>query len=125
MPERHIKFLADAPLFLEVDNMLFVHGGIKTWTKACENSAETLLWDRGLVGDVMRGITPLTHYDMVYVGHTPTPNYGSSTPITTNGITMMDTGAGWGGRLSIMDINTHKCWQSDPAKELYPGEMGR
>lgn len=117
--------MSQALPYFELDNCLFVHGGIRAWTRASENTIDTLIWDRGLIEAAMLGIAPLTHYDMVYVGHSPTPNFGSSVPITTNGVTMLDTGAGWSGKLSIMDVNTHQWWQSDPAKELYPGEKGR
>ena len=37
---------------------------------------------------------------------------------------MIDTGAGWEGRLTIMDIETKQFWQSDLVTDLYPG-MGR
>jgi len=37
---------------------------------------------------------------------------------------MMDTGAGWSGKLTIMDIDTNEFWQSDVVKDLYP-EGGR
>lgn len=37
----------------------------------------------------------------------------------------IDTGAGWSGKLTIMDIDTKEYWQSDFVKELYPDEKGR
>jgi serine/threonine protein phosphatase 1 len=37
----------------------------------------------------------------------------------------IDTGAAFTGKLTIMDIDTRQFWQSDPVKNLYPGETGR
>ena len=37
----------------------------------------------------------------------------------------LDTGAGYRGRLTIMDIDSKKYWQSDNAILLYPNERGR
>ena len=35
----------------------------------------------------------------------------------------LDTGAGWSGKLTIMNVNTHEYWQLDLSSELY-GIMG-
>ena len=37
----------------------------------------------------------------------------------------LDTGAGFKGKLSILDIDTGDYWQSDPLNDLYPNEIGR
>ena len=37
----------------------------------------------------------------------------------------LDTGGGWLGKLTIMDIDTKQFWQSDFVYELYPEEKGR
>jgi serine/threonine protein phosphatase 1 len=37
----------------------------------------------------------------------------------------MDTGAGWDGCLSIMDINSKEFFTSDPVPSLYPEDSGR
>ena len=37
----------------------------------------------------------------------------------------LDTGAGWDGKLTIMDIDTLRYWQSDNVKTLYKDERGR
>jgi serine/threonine protein phosphatase 1 len=31
----------------------------------------------------------------------------------------IDTGAGSRGRLTIMDVDTHEYWQSDPVNDIY------
>jgi hypothetical protein len=37
----------------------------------------------------------------------------------------MDTAAGWGGKPSIMDVNTQQFWQSDLTSDLYPNVIPR
>lgn len=37
----------------------------------------------------------------------------------------LDTGSGFSGKLTIMDIDTKEFWQSDFVRELYPNENGR
>ena len=37
----------------------------------------------------------------------------------------LDTGAGFRGKLTIMDINTKEYWQSDNVNEIYVNERGR
>jgi len=37
----------------------------------------------------------------------------------------MDTGAAFQGRISVMDVQSKKYWQSDMVQQLYPGEIGR
>jgi serine/threonine protein phosphatase 1 len=58
----------------------------------------------------------------VYIGHTPIPY---ARPIQSSEIWMMDTGAGWSGVLSLMDIDSKEVYISDPVPHLYPGVNGR
>jgi serine/threonine protein phosphatase 1 len=37
----------------------------------------------------------------------------------------LDTGAGWFGKMTIMDVKTKGFWQSDIALDLYPEFKGR
>ena len=66
----------------------------------------------------------LEQFEEIYIGHTaihgerPEPeNYGN--------LWNVDTGAGWHGVLTIMDVDTKEYWQSDRSKDLYPDEKGR
>ena len=79
----------------------------------------------------------------VYIGHTSTgnwkikphlPEYQYSeqpkqgpilVPMNRCNVWNMDTGGGFEGRLTIMDIDTKEFWQSDNLKDLYPNERGR
>ena len=79
----------------------------------------------------------------IYIGHTSTgcwmikphlPEYQYSeqpkqgriiVPMNRCNVWNMDTGGGFEGRLTIMDVDTKKFWQSDNMKTLYPNERGR
>ena len=79
----------------------------------------------------------------IYLGHTSTgcwlikphlPEYQYSeqpkqgriiTPMNRCNVWNLDTGGGYEGRLTIMDIDTKEFWQSDDMKSLYPNERGR
>lgn len=61
----------------------------------------------------------------IYIGHTPTLYYDVDIPMQGCNVWNIDTGAAFTGKLSIMDIDTRECWQSDPVKDFYPGETGR
>ena len=79
----------------------------------------------------------------VFIGHTTTgnwlvkphlPEYQYSeqpkqgriiVPMNRCNVWNLDTGGGFEGRLTIMDIDTKEFWQSDDMKSLYPNERGR
>lgn len=127
VPEEHLRFLKEARLYYEWENKLFVHAGIDPKIPVQHNSVQTLLWDRNLSRMVLdfhlKGIdVNLTPYEEVFIGHTPVP---SEKPIHCCGVWLMDTGAGWSGRLSMMNVNTRELFSSDPVPELYPGIKGR
>ncbi|HDR89474.1 MAG TPA: serine/threonine protein phosphatase [Bacteroidetes bacterium] len=130
MPEPHRQLLENArPFFLENDR-LFVHGGFDPGTPLEEHDADMLAWDRELIQQAMELAgqnedTRLTGFTEVYVGHTPTIRYGSDRPIKVGEIWLMDTGAGWTGPLSMMDIGTHEIFQGDSPSSLYPPSSGR
>ena len=130
IPETHIKLLSKACYYYEDNNKLFIHGGFDLNKKITEQDTINFLWDRSLIYSAFRHhnsqISQLTGYNEIYVGHTPTLNFGKSTPMKVCEIWMMDTGAGWpGGILSMMNINTGELFQSDVVQTLYPGIKGR
>lgn len=126
VPPEHMQFLEKAhPYFLQGEK-LFVHAGIDTQVPLEKQSLQTLLWDRNLVRTAMqlhaKNISGnLTGFTEVFVGHTPIP----APPARMCEIWMMDTGAGWDGPLSMMDIDTKELFMSDPVPELYPEVQGR
>ena len=125
VPDSHIALLAQAALFYQLDNKLFVHGGYNPEMDIHKQDRDILLWDRTLIRSALMHKNQgdekqLTPYDEVYVGHTPTINFGEKFPIKACEVYLMDTGAGWpGGVLTIMDIDNKTFFQSDPVDELY------
>jgi len=115
VPVTHQDFFNHAKDYHIEDNMLFVHGGFDI-QKGVENTDKhTLIWDRELIKIAQSGIQiPL--YDKVFVGHTTTETYGGLQPIRFSNLLMIDTGAGWAGKLCIMDILTEKYWLSKKLK---------
>jgi serine/threonine protein phosphatase 1 len=132
IPESHINLLKNACPYYVTDNKLFVHGGYIPEKNLSETGQHTLMWDRDLAFCVCQGwIDERIKFDEVYIGHTTTESYTSrdgmpiTKPIHSDKIWLMDTGAGWSGKLTIMDIETKEYWQSDFVKDLYPEEKGR
>ena len=96
---------------------------------------DVLLWDRDLLAcarrkhlAVLAGARdnkPVTRYAEVFVGHTTTSYYKSVEPQHFCEVWDLDTGGGWEGKLTIMDVDTHEFWQSDLVPDLYPESAGR
>ncbi len=79
----------------------------------------------------------------LFIGHTTTMMYNNkphypefnnpdqnkqgyiTVPMNRCNVWNLDTGAGFSGKLTIMDIDTKEYWQSDYVKDLYPNENGR
>jgi serine/threonine protein phosphatase 1 len=127
IPQPHLHFLEKAHLYFINDNKLFVHAGIIPTQSIKQQNEDTFLWDRTLAHTVLdfynRGIyEKMTVYDEVYLGHTPV---SLLKPINACDVWLMDTGAGWSGVLSMMEINSKETFISDPTPDLYPGIQGR
>jgi len=111
VPTSHIQMLEDAPYYLIKDDMIFVHGGFNPLVPIQNNKNEFLVWDRTLIKYAKENI--IKGYSKVFVGHTSTQLYGKdkTIPLFYNNLIMCDTGGGWSGKLSIIDIDTLKYWQ--------------
>lgn len=137
-------------LFVDDQNRLFIHGG---WDVSFEldgltdkalfikaalehmptelgSKARVCHWDRSLFESAgwahaygLEAIAELNLFKEVYIGHTALK---ADKPLCLlDKLWNMDTGAGWSGRLSIMDIETKQSWQSDLSRDLYPDHAGR
>lgn len=127
VPDDHVKMLREALPYFLMTNKLFVHAGIDPHKKIEQQDLSVFLWDRSLTKTAIdlynKNINvKLTEYDEVYVGHTPVP---SQKPLFSCGVWLMDTGAGWSGVLSAMDVHTKEVFTSDNVPDLYPGIEGR
>lgn len=132
VPDSHKKLLMDANLyFVDEDNRLFVHGGINPALPIEKQKESVLLWDRELVKvarfqNLSQPDFKFGDFKEIFVGHTTTEYFGKSLePLHFCNVWMLDTGGGWSGKITIMDIETKHFWQSDLTPELYPGVMPR
>lgn len=135
---KHLSFFGRMKYYhIDEGNRLFIHAGFTSPKgPGMEKDERTLYWDRTLLDMALRAekktkkkpiVYPkkLQLFSEIYIGHTPTLNYDTQVPMQVCNIWDLDTGAGFTGRLSGMDIETKTVWQSDPVQTLYPGETGR
>lgn len=139
--QKHLDFLNKAlPYYIE-DNKVFVHGGFNPMYDIDQQDRDNLMWDRELIknakliDDVENGtkiantrmynmyIDNMNKYDNIYVGHTCTQLFNSDEPLKYYNVWDLDTGAGHGAKLTIMNIDTEEYWQSD--SNLYPDYIPR
>ena len=130
VPAAHIGLLKSAKPWLQFDGRLFIHGGFDPDIPLAQQTVDRFAWDRDLLNSAWRSAEAgekriIGHYTDIFVGHTPTQTYFSNKPLHVCNIWDMDTGAGWTGRLTIMDVETKEYWQSDPSPQLYPGIQPR
>ena len=136
MPAAHLKILKDAHVALEekISGVLrlFVHGGIDPNKKLEKQDPELCMWDRQLLYSARekhyqkKEDYKFGGYDEIFIGHTSTQGLSKTTlPLHFCNVWNLDTGAGWNGKLTIMDVETKEYWQSDPTPELYGGIQGR
>lgn len=128
--KQHFKYLDD-------EGNLFVHGGINRHIQLEHNSNTVFVWDRDMFQSALsfkasnrgnKGTFNISdeRIKRIFIGHTSTTMWKTDKPININNqIINLDTGAGWNGKLTIMDLDTLEYWQSDIVKELYPNEAGR
>jgi predicted MPP superfamily phosphohydrolase len=136
--EKHLAFFERMlNYYVDQEGRLFVHAGFaSTRGPANEHHADNFTWDRTLwemalalddrlEKDSVLYPKRLLLFDEIYIGHTPTTNYDVEVPMQAANVWNIDTGAAFYGRISAMDIQTKKFWQSDIVQRLYPKEKGR
>lgn len=122
--------------WIDEKNRLFVHAGYTSMHgPAKEHHLSNFSWDRTLweMARTMKNIDKnsaeypqrLRHFEEIFIGHTPTLDFGHTEPMHCANVWNLDTGAAFTGRLTIMDVDTKEFWQSDVVKTLYPNELGR
>lgn len=135
IPPLHQKFLREQHYYYkDEDNNIFVHGGFDRNYPVRDQDRYVYYWDRNLweqacsaKGDQVLKFAE--EVNKVYIGHTHVDDWRNpkALPQLEGGgkVWNLDTGAGYGGKLTIMDIDSQEYWQSDFVKELYPNELGR
>ena len=121
---KHLEFLkAKAKLhYTDDSNRFFVHGGYNPNIPISDNLTDTFLWDRDIIDYAVANKVSGKEFDYkeVFIGHTTTEyRFASMKPQHISNLWMLDTGAGWSGKLTIMNVETKEYWQSDKASDLY------
>lgn len=135
---KHITFLESLQdYYLDSTNRLFIHAGFTNLKGVAHEYFSKLfywdrtLWETALAMDKSLNINSPFYpnrfkiYTYIYIGHTPVTKIGHDIPVNIANIWNVDTGAGFAGKLTIFDVETHKYWQSDSLPALYPNEIGR
>lgn len=122
MPEEHKKFFREGVYYFELDGMLFVHGGFNYPKLPKDSTIEELTWDRELIERMKNGLK-ISEWKKIFVGHTTTENVGAEPVIIKfyddcAKLIQVDCGAGWNGRLCLMNIDTEKYFLSDFSRKL-------
>ena len=123
--EQHMKFWAEMkPYYIDSKNRLFVHGGYgKDGLKA--TALKDLWWDRTLWDVALSGHNSqklpkrLRAFETIFIGHTSIGRHYGGKPKKASNVWNLDTGGGYEGYLTIMDVDTKEYWQSDKVSELY------
>lgn len=123
---KHREFFNKAQYhYIDDKNRLFVHAGYNTDFPFSESYNQEKVWTRDLFDKQMKKEFIVEEFEEIFIGHTTTESFEIDKPTKKGNVWMMDQGAGWGGKLTFMDINTKEFWQSDIVKTLYPGIKGR
>ena len=149
--DSHREFFNKCLLYyVDEENRGFTHGGFTSKEGLGHEEHEARyywdrdLWNLALLSDkrIHEGPESSRRFEKhkeIYVGHTSTINWNNkphykeydgtnsviTVPMNRCNVWNMDTGGGFKGKVTVMDINTKEYFQSDFVKELYPNEKGR
>lgn len=145
---KHFEFLETQHLYVvdRTREYLYLHGGWDTelgLEGTAKISPSTIYWDRKLLesaclkeyyfrchNKVPTSIDP--RFKHIFIGHTCVQEWEHiildntvNKPLFASNIIDIDTGAGWEGVLTIMDVDSLEFWQSATGPTLYPEFKGR
>lgn len=128
MDEHYEKFFSKLrPYYIDENNNLFVHAGYDHNVGFEYSVKENYLWDRDLYQTACRLHTKgykFPEFNKIFIGHTATIGITDEPHFVCN-VVNVDQGAGWFGKLTLMNIDTLEYFQSDNVQTLYPDETGR
>ena len=131
----HLQFFKNTKVYyLDEENRLFMHAGF-TSQKGVEQEPleenfykDRTLWemvvamDKNITEKDLNYPNRLKKYKEIYIGHTPTTNYGQDVPMNVANVWNIDTGATRKGKITAINIDTKEFVQSDYLSVLYPDE---
>lgn len=119
LKEKHRDFLIGTPFYYIDKKKLYVHGGLTPGQNPQTTSPADLMWSRDLWRMAATEEVFVPGFKKVYVGHTSIWRF-SEVPYISGNVVFMDTGGGWEGKLSMMNIDTGEVFQSDIISSFYP-----
>lgn len=135
---KHLEFFENLKMYhIDDKNRLFLHAGFTSMHGVEKEVFQTTLyfdrtlWEMALTMDKQikkdSALYPnrLKHYEEIYIGHTPTTNFGVDIPMQAVNVWNVDTGAAFKGKLSAINVDSKDLFQSESLPILYPNEMGR
>jgi len=146
IPESHQKFFKNLrKYYKDEDNNIFVHGGFNRHFLLTEQTIPYIYyWDRDLwmqalssknLQDIEDDMLPLNRKVVkfnikepckdIFIGHTTTLMWKTDSYMKACNIYNLDCGAGYNGRLCLLDVDSKEAFYSDNLRELYPNEAGR
>lgn len=138
LKEHHLQFFKNMKnYYIDEQNRLYIHAGFSSMHGpekefySTNYSWDRTLWEMALTMDNRIQRDSLSYpkrlllFKEIYIGHTPTLHYGIDIPMQGCNVWNIDTGAGFYGKLSCIDVDTKTVYQSDLVKELYANEKGR
>ncbi len=136
--QKHLEFFNQMKdYFVDENNNLFIHAGFSSMHGPEKEHYQTnfswdrTLWEMALTMDKRIEKDSLSYpkrlllFNEIYIGHTPTLNYDVEIPMQGCNVWNVDTGAGFYGKLTCMEIETKDFWQSDAVQTFYLNEKGR
>lgn len=114
------------------NNKLFVHAGFNPksgFKKTLEKDPNALFWNRSLYekaykiekhktsDEANEGTHYFDDFDKIYIGHTPTHNYGYKRPVKLCNVINLDQGCKTNGRLTIWVDETDQFFQTKKRKQ--------
>jgi len=137
LPITHINFFKNQlHYYVDKKNNCFVHGGFDR-NYLIEDidylDPSSLWWDRDLWNKALSHhnfdqpkLVTKNNFKEIFIGHTTTSTWDKSfKPMSAANVWNLDQGAGWEGKLTIMNLETKEYFQSDIVKKLYPNQKGR
>ena len=115
IPKNHLKFLLeDSSPYYETSSHIFVHGGVNAQLDLSDQTVETFTWKR------FQEALPHKSSKIVICGHTIV----GDVPKVKGGHTIgIDTGAGKGGWITALEIETNRYFQANEEGDVREGRL--
>lgn len=127
--EVHLDFFNEMfDFYIDTKNRGYVHAGFTSHSGLGHDNPNTYYWDRTLWElallsnenkELSKEMRIYESHKEIFIGHTPTLNWGETEPMNKCNIWNLDTGAGFGGKITILDVASKEFWQSDTVEDLY------